>query len=42
MLLYKQYLNNNNVDFYSIDTSVNGIEETLKIAEFEIKKRYDK
>ena len=42
MLLYKQYLNNNNVDFYNIDTSVNGIEETLKIAEFEIKKRYDK
>ena len=42
MLLYRQYLNNNNVDFYSIDTSVNGIEETLKIAEFEIKKRYDK
>ena len=42
MLLYREYLTENNVDFYSIDTSVNGIEETLKIAEFEIKKRYDK
>ena len=42
ILLYKQYLTNNNVDFYSIDTSVNGIEETLKLAELEINKRYDK
>ena len=42
MLLYREYLTENNVAFYSIDTSVNGIEDTLKIAEFEIKKRYDK
>jgi len=42
MLLYRHYLAENNVDFYSIDTSVNGIEETLKIAKLEIQKRYDK
>jgi thymidylate kinase len=41
MLLYRHYLIENNVDFYSIDTSVNGIEETLKIAKLEIQKRYD-
>ena len=42
MLLYREYLTKNNLDFFSIDTSVNGIEETLKLAELEINKRYDK
>ena len=41
MLLYREYLTKNNLDFFSIDTSVNGIEETLKLAKFEINKRYD-
>tara|TARA_B100000767_G_C19747579_1_gene529260 strand:- start:1612 stop:2172 length:561 start_codon:yes stop_codon:yes gene_type:complete len=41
MLLYRHYLTEYNVDFYSIDTSVNGIDETLKIAKLEIQKRYD-
>ena len=41
MLLYREYLTKNNLDFFSIDTSVNGIEETLNLAKFEINKRYD-
>ena len=41
MLLYREYLTNNNLDFFSIDTTINGIEDTLDLAKLEINKRYD-